>query len=89
VTPLTGADVNESVNKDIRHFFERRIAEFGECLDFEMLRVRRPNSPSQYEAFSYLRCLGGSQSPLEVEALKSWGEVMDFLHVQILGWLGI
>ena len=37
LTLLTGADVNESVNEDIRRFFEIRIAEFGECLDSEML----------------------------------------------------
>jgi WD domain, G-beta repeat len=41
VTLLTGADVNEDVNKDICHFFETRIADFGECLDSEILRQER------------------------------------------------
>jgi hypothetical protein len=41
VTLLTGADANEGVNKDIRHFFETRIGEFGKCLDSEKLRRER------------------------------------------------
>ena len=41
VTLLTGADVNDHVNEDIRRFFEIRFAAFGQCLDSEMLRTQR------------------------------------------------
>ena len=41
VTLLTGADVTERENEDIQRFFEIRFAEFGECLDFEMLQRQR------------------------------------------------
>ena len=41
VTLLTGADVNDHVNEDIRLFFKIRFAAFGQCLDSEMLRTER------------------------------------------------
>jgi hypothetical protein len=41
VTLLTGTDANEDVNKNIRRFFETRMAEFGECLESEILRWER------------------------------------------------
>jgi hypothetical protein len=44
VTLLTGTDANEDVNKDIRRFFETRMAEFGESLESlesEILRWER------------------------------------------------
>jgi hypothetical protein len=36
VTLLTGMEVDESANKDIRHFFETRFAEFTDCLGPEL-----------------------------------------------------
>jgi len=39
VTLPTGDEVDENTNKDIRHFFETRFSEFGDCLDPELLQT--------------------------------------------------